>query len=97
MLYSVWSWDDKKFDYYKTNESEGFQPLSRHISSSANGLAPEDVAIKLPQGAIKVGSGELAQGYIAVEGVEGVSNNTRSIFFAAGVAAVLYGVLKLYG
>ena len=67
MVYSVYDYDRKVYDYY-----QGSGPKGTHASSppktygkSALGATPEQAAWKLPPDAVKVGTGMMPKGRIA--------------------------------
>ena len=68
MLYSVWNQGLRKYDYYRTPELEKSvnTPKPKHIGSSQLGATAEQAAWPLPSSAVKIGSGPLAKGRIAV-------------------------------
>jgi hypothetical protein len=94
MIYSVWSWGKKQYDYYHTDEDPPFVPKARSLPASSIGIAPEDAAAPLPKSAVPAGSGVDAKGYIAVHGgPEGIDKSKIAIFVGLTIAA--YGLWKM--
>lgn len=94
MIYSVWDWDKKTFDYYQSNEPDTFEPKKRPLSDSGVGVSPEQAAIKLPENAVYTGSGTKAKGMIAVDGVDFDTINKPML--AAGILLVGFAVYRLF-
>lgn len=68
MVYSVWNWDTLRYDYLRSDS--GLRPgepvLARKRYQNGDSVRPEDVLPVLPEDAIRIGSGDTAQGRIAV-------------------------------
>ena len=71
MLYSVWRHELGLYDYYTVQPALGeiVTPKATHLQRNASsiGVAPEDAAWPLPDGAKRVGRGPLARGAVAVD------------------------------
>jgi hypothetical protein len=66
--FSVWNPDLLGFDYFEGNAElrEGvIAPVPKLPSGGKLGLIPEQAAMRLPSGARRIGSGDLARGLIA--------------------------------
>jgi hypothetical protein len=102
MLYSVWNYDTKAYDYYQGSGPKGAHagapPIRR--SRSELGATPEQASWRVPSDARKVGSGDMPQGRIATIG--GVSSlgddalfsNPASLAVMAVIAYLAWKVLR---
>ena len=91
MLYSVWNWDSKNYDYYQTSGPEVHAPASRSIHSASQlGATPDEAAVDLPDDAAKIGNGEEPKGQIA-------SKEGSSISPTWGIALLVVGAAILMG
>lgn len=93
MIYSVYNYGARAYDYY-----EGSGPSGTHVGSpkiaapkSELGASPEQAAWALPRGARKIGSGDLPRGSIAV--LSGSDDATGPDMMHLGVYAVIAYVL----
>lgn len=71
MIFSVYSYDRRQFDYFEAPGPKGTHagaPPRSLLGASSTGVAPEVATWKLPIGAKKVGSGPLPKGRVASNG-----------------------------
>jgi len=69
--FSVWNYGTRQYDYYRAGQYLGThvtQPAVHSLTGSQIGMTVDEIACSLPQGAQKVGSGEVAKGRIASTG-----------------------------
>lgn len=89
MIYSVWNYGSQRYDYF---EGPGEVPPYGWFRRPTPGALrqPEEIAARLPQGAVYTGSGSLARGVIATDlpGV-GTADTSRP---GSGAGAGLAGV-----
>lgn len=73
-LFSVWSYATRKYDYYQAGDHQGThitQPTVHSFAGSQLGMTVDEFAAHVPQGATKVGSGDIAKGQVASFGEMG--------------------------
>ncbi len=92
MIWSVWNYKTRTYDYY-----EGGTPTGTHAGtpptpfmSSQIGMSPEQSAWRLPPGARKVGSGTVARGRVAALGDVASSLPSYAVPLAIGAAALYF-------
>jgi len=102
MLYSVMNTKSRRYDYYETGEAEPWHapPPPRAKAATALGAVPEDAAWPLPPNARRVGSGDTAQGRIAIRrgspiGLPGLGAIEPALEVAATAAAMVAGLALL--
>lgn len=68
MVYSLWNWDTLRYDYYRDDSGPrpGQPVLARNKYKNGDSVRPEDVLPILPEDALQIGSGDAAQGRVAV-------------------------------
>lgn len=65
MIYSVWNGERRLYDYYeRALEINGKNPDAAHLPKGGT-VASTHASYKLPSGAHKIGSGDVAKGMIA--------------------------------
>lgn len=103
MVYSLWNYDTLRYDYYRDDSGPkpGQPVLARAKYKGGDSVRPEDVLTILPEGALKIGSGEVAQGRIAVTKSEAalgqsISTQTRSSISWLAAAAAGYVLYRLW-
>lgn len=66
MRYSVWNSETRAYDYYEAQGDAGIHAgAPPRAASSSLGATPDQAAWPLPEGARRVGAGEMPQGRIA--------------------------------
>jgi hypothetical protein len=96
-LYSVWNPGVHAYDYYQgmgaaLRDGVFAEPATRR-QGSAIGLTPDEAADRLPSGAKKVGSGDVAKGTIASLGAA-PENSTTALLLLGVAALILWKVAK---
>lgn len=101
MIYSVYDYDRKVYDYYQGSGPKGTHATSppKTYGKSALGATPEQAAWKLPADAVKVGTGAMPKGRIASSsagmGLGGVDLETGAKLAAAlGIAYLAWKAAK---
>lgn len=91
MIFSVWNYATKAYDYYEGGNASGTHAPTppTPLLSSPIGMSPEESAWRVPVGARKVGSGTVARGRVAsLGGIEdSIGIPSIAIPIAIGVAA----------
>lgn len=96
MIYSVFDWDRGVYHYYQTNEPDEVSPSPRKASPrkmTEIGVAPEDIAARIPAGARAAGSGPDARGIVATAGYE-PSVSLPSPWVIVGLVVAAIGLYK---
>lgn len=104
MVYSVWNWDSLRYDYYRADGGPlpGQPVLPKKRYKNGDSVRPEDVLPVLPGDALKIGSGDTAQGRVAVRSDEarlGASVPSQGgsilpVVMVAGAGYLLYRMVK---
>ena len=95
MIYSVFDWSKGVFRYYQTNEPDEVSPSPRKASPrrvTQIGVAPDDIAARVPAGARSIGSGPDARGIVATAGYE--SSSMPSTWILVGLIVAAIGLYK---
>lgn len=76
MVFSVYNYATRQYDYYRGGKPTGTHAGSPPISwgRHALGATPEQASWRVPAGAVKIGSGELPQGRIATQRAMGLGD-----------------------
>jgi hypothetical protein len=96
VIYSVFDWQRGVYRYYQTNEPDEVSPSPRKASPRSVteiGVAPEDIAARIPAGARPAGSGHEARGIIATAGFDGGSS-MPSTWVIVGLIVAAIGIYK---
>lgn len=90
MIFSVWNYGSQRYDYF---EAQGQVPPYGWFRRPTPGTLrqPEEIAARLPQGAVYTGSGSLARGVIATDlpGIGTADTGTPGSGAGAGLAGVV--------
>lgn len=91
MIWSVWNYKTRSFDYYRGGQATGTHaPASpKPLIEPRMGATPDEAAWRLPPGAVKVGAGAEAKGRIASLGDTGSSLSSLALPIGIGIAAYL--------
>lgn len=101
MRYSVYNYDRRQYDYYEAPGPGGTHagspprrtdPAGR-VATREMGASPETATWRLPDGAIKIGSGEMPEGRIASLGSVDLGS-TGSVLAVLAVAVIAWKVLS---
>ena len=100
MVYSVWNWDTLRYDYYRDDSGPrpGQPILARAKYKQGDSVRPEDILTILPDEALKIGSGDTAQGRVAVRKEEAAlgqnqiqgGNSLSTVLVMAAAGYLLY-------
>jgi hypothetical protein len=75
MEFSVWNYGTRKYDYYQAGEHEGThitKPTVHSFAGSKIGMTVDQFAARVPAGASRAGSGDVAKGQVASFGAAGI-------------------------
>lgn len=93
MIWSVWNYKTKSYDYYQGGAATGTHagtPPTPMISPEM-GMSPEESAWRVPTGARKIGSGTGARGRVAtLGGVDSFGLPSYAVPVALGLAALYF-------
>jgi len=100
MMYSVWNYGNRSYDYYQSDEkgathaatppkARGALERATRVQSRDLGATPDQAAWPLPAGARKVGSGPRPQGKIASLG-DASSGGIGLLEIVGGLAVVWF-------
>lgn len=93
MIYSVYNYATRLYDYYQAGQPTGTHAPNPPTSLVASPLGdtPDAAAWRLPPGAKKIGSGELARGRVASFGDSSslLSSSKLPLIAAAAIAAYI--------
>lgn len=94
MLFSVWNYGNRAYDYYESGQRSGTHAPTppRARGATSLGATPEQAAWPLPAGARLVGSGPEPRGRIATSGSEPGMNDLEPVILVGLGAAVLWWV-----
>ncbi len=95
MRYSVWNNANRAYDYYEAQGEAGIHAgAPPRAASSSLGATPDQAAWPLPEGARRVGTGELPQGRIAsLDGGNFRLDIPQALFWGAA-GYLLYRTIK---
>lgn len=92
--YSTWNPRTLRWDYWRTlggaKLRAGVIAPAPRLSHRQLGVAPEQAARKLPSGARKVGTGDVARGQVASHQAMGIDDDARNLLLFAGAAYLMY-------
>ena len=97
MIYSVFNWDDGKFDYFadKTPNEAAPQPEKYFPKKSSKiGHDPTEVLTKVPTGAKRIGRGDTARGRLASLGEVSLRSPVIPLLLVSGVALLIWKFSK---
>lgn len=95
--YSIYNYGTRKYDYYRGHGDGATHAAPSRIRGQSDiGAIPEQAAVILPAGAVKIGSGDLPRGRIATRdamGEYGVGDVPRYAIYAL-VAYLAWKVIR---